>query len=106
MDGSQGKPQSLRCLRRPANRLPFVSHSYTIFNPITQAEKCDKNGDYIRKWVPELKDVEGKAIFAPYDRLSKAEFDKLGYPKPHVNFEETAERAKERYKRAPNSGDI
>ena len=80
--------------------------SYTIFNPITQAEKCDKNGDYIRKWVPELKNVEGKAIFAPYDRLSKAEFEKLGYPKPHVNFEETSQRAKERYKRDLHSQEI
>lgn len=79
---------------------------YMIFNPITQAEKCDKNGDYIRKWVPELKNVEGKAIFAPYDRLSKEEFEKLGYPKPHVNFDETAQRAKERYKRDLHSADI
>ena len=68
--------------------------------------RCDKNGDYIRKWVPELKDVEGKAIFAPYDRLSKEEFEKLGYPKPHVDFAETAQRAKERYKRDLHSGDI
>ncbi|KAF2486015.1 DNA photolyase, FAD-binding/Cryptochrome [Neohortaea acidophila] len=80
--------------------------NYTMFNPITQAEKCDKNGDYIRKWVPELKDVPGKAIFAPYDRLSKEEFQKLGYPEPHVNFDETAQRAKERYKRDLHSADI
>ena len=47
---------------------------YTIFNPISQAEKCDKDGDYIRKWVPELKDVEGKAIFA----VSNQRGDELG----------------------------
>lgn len=77
--------------------------SYTFFNPITQAEKCDPKGDYIRKWVPELKDLEGKAIFAPYDRLSKAEFQKLGYPEPHVDFNETSARAKERYKMGTHS---
>jgi deoxyribodipyrimidine photo-lyase len=77
--------------------------SYTFFNPITQAERLDKDGDYIRAWVPELKDVQGKAIFAPYDRLSKEEFEKLGYPKPHVDFNETAARAKERYKMAIHS---
>lgn len=56
--------------------------SYTVFNPVSQAEKNDPDGDYIRRWVPELKDVKGKAVFAPYERLSKKEFDKLGYPKP------------------------
>ncbi|EME39044.1 hypothetical protein DOTSEDRAFT_160926, partial [Dothistroma septosporum NZE10] len=73
--------------------------SYTIFNPVVQAEKCDPNGDYIRKWVPELKDVKGKAVFDPYNRLSKSEFEKLGYPAPHVDFKESQQRAKERYKR-------
>lgn len=80
--------------------------SYTVFSPISQAEKCDPNGDYIRKWVPELKNVKGKAIFAPHERLSKAEFEKLGYPKPHVDFSETAQRAKERYKRDLHSEDV
>ncbi|KAK5164287.1 uncharacterized protein LTR77_009981 [Saxophila tyrrhenica] len=80
--------------------------SYTIFNPITQAEKCDKEGAYIRKWVPELQDVPGKAVFAPFDRLSEKEFERLGYPRPHVDFGETAQRAKERYKRDLHSGDL
>lgn len=73
--------------------------SYTIFNPVVQAEKCDPNGDYIRKWVPELKDVKGKAVFDPFNRLSQGEFEKLGYPEPHVEFRESQTRAKERYKR-------
>ncbi|CAK1358834.1 unnamed protein product [Cercospora beticola] len=72
--------------------------SYTIFNPVVQAEKCDKEGDYIRKWVPELKELKGKDIFDPYNRLSKEEFEKLGYPAPHVDFKESQQRAKERYK--------
>ncbi|KAJ4358196.1 uncharacterized protein N0V89_002775 [Didymosphaeria variabile] len=72
--------------------------SYTVFNPVSQAEKNDPDGEYIRRWVPELKDVKGKAIFAPYDRLSKEEFEKLGYPKPHVDWKETKQRAIERFK--------
>ncbi|KAK3079155.1 hypothetical protein LTR53_020610, partial [Teratosphaeriaceae sp. CCFEE 6253] len=39
--------------------------SYTVFNPVIQAEKHDPNGDFIRKWVPELRGVVGKAVFAP-----------------------------------------
>ncbi|KAL8243749.1 hypothetical protein R6Q59_010007 [Mikania micrantha] len=73
--------------------------SYTIFNPVSQAEKNDPDGEYIRKWVPELKDVEGKAVFSPYERLSEEEFEKLGYPKPHVDWKETKQRAIERFKR-------
>ena len=72
--------------------------SYTVFNPVSQAERNEPDGDYIRKWVPELKDVQGKAIFAPYERLSKEEFEKLGYPKPHVDWKKTKQRCMERFK--------
>ena len=72
--------------------------SYTVFNPVSQAEKNDPDGEFIRKWVPELKDVKGKAVFDPYHRLSKEEFEKLGYPKPHVDWKETKARAMERFK--------
>ena len=73
--------------------------SYTVFNPVSQAEKNDPDGDYIRKWIPELKDVKGKAIFDPYARLSKAEFNKLGYPEPYIDWKETKARCLERFKR-------
>ncbi|KAE9964523.1 hypothetical protein BLS_008263 [Venturia inaequalis] len=65
----------------------------------TQAEKNDPNGDYIRRWVPELKNVKGKAVFDPFHRLSKEEFGKLGYPEPYVDWKETKARCLERYKR-------
>lgn len=73
--------------------------SYTVFNPVSQAEKNDPEGEYIRKWVPELRGVEGKAVFAPSERLSKGEFENLGYPRPYVDWRETKERARERFKR-------
>jgi deoxyribodipyrimidine photo-lyase len=80
--------------------------SYTIFNPVVQAEKHDPDGDYIRKWVPELKDVKGKAIFSPHDRLSAAEFKKLNYPAPHVDFGDSSQRAKERYKKGIATSEV
>ncbi|KAL8765120.1 MAG: hypothetical protein Q9209_007703 [Squamulea sp. 1 TL-2023] len=73
--------------------------SYTVFNPVSQAEKNDPEGGYIREWVPELRNVKGKAVFDPYHRLSESEFEKLGYPKPYVDWKETKERCMERYKR-------
>ena len=72
--------------------------SYTVFNPVSQAERNDPDGEYIRRWVPELKDVKGKAVFDPFHRLSTEEFKKLGYPEPHVDFNETKARCMERYK--------
>ena len=72
--------------------------SYTVFNPVSQAERNDPQGQYIRRWVPELKHLEGKAIFDPHGRLSKQEFEKLGYPAPHVDWHQTKARAIERFK--------
>lgn len=72
--------------------------SYTVFNPVSQAEKNDPDGEYIRKWVPELKDAKGKAVFDPYHRLPKEEFEKLGYPAPYVDWSKTKARAIERFK--------
>ncbi|KAI0196390.1 FAD binding domain of DNA photolyase-domain-containing protein [Astrocystis sublimbata] len=72
--------------------------SYTVFNPVAQAEKCDPHGDFIRKYVPELKDVKGKAVFDPFHRLEREEFEKLGYPEPHVDYKESKERCIKRYK--------
>ena len=32
--------------------------TFRIFNPILQGEKFDKEGKYVRKWVPELKNIQ------------------------------------------------
>ena len=77
--------------------------SLTVFNPVLQAEKCDPAGNYIRKWIPELRNVFGKAIFDPYHRMQPKEFEKLGYPAPQErqkDLQDCKKRALERYKRA------
>ena len=33
---------------------------YRVFNPVTQGQKFDPDGDYVRRWVPELRDVAGQ----------------------------------------------
>lgn len=72
--------------------------SYTVVNPVSQAEKNDPEGAYIRQWVPELRHVQGKAVFDPFHRLEGAAFEKLGYPRPHVDWKETKERCVQRFK--------
>lgn len=43
---------------------------FRIFNPITQSEKFDPNGDFIRIYLPELKVVPAKHIHFPHDYLA------------------------------------
>lgn len=71
---------------------------FRIFNPLLQSEKFDPDGEYIRQWVPELRDVKGKAIHDPYGRGSGAIAKKNGYPKPCVEHAVMRKLALERYK--------
>ncbi|KAF2840979.1 hypothetical protein M501DRAFT_990911 [Patellaria atrata CBS 101060] len=71
---------------------------FRIFNPLLQSEKFDADGEYIRKWVPELRDVKGKAIHDPYGRGEGKLAAKNGYPKPVVDHKICRERALARYK--------
>jgi deoxyribodipyrimidine photo-lyase len=40
---------------------------FRIFNPVAQAESFDPDGDYVRKWVPELNHLRGGAVHRPWD---------------------------------------
>lgn len=71
---------------------------FRIFNPTLQSEKFDESGEYIRKWLPELRDVKGKAIHEPYARGAEAIAKKNGYPRPIVEHKASRARALERYK--------
>lgn len=76
---------------------------FRIFNPIIQGYKFDPDGHYTKKWVPELKDVPNKQLFAPWE-LSDMELltagVKLGadYPHPIIKHEDGRERALAAYK--------
>jgi deoxyribodipyrimidine photo-lyase len=57
---------------------------FRVFNPVTQGEKFDPQGEYVRRWVPELRDVEGlegKKVHQPW-KLSSPPSD---YPAPIVD---------------------
>jgi deoxyribodipyrimidine photo-lyase len=53
------------------------SRPYRKFNPIRQAQRFDPDGVYVRRYVPELKAIEGGAVHQPW-KLP----DKLDYPGP------------------------
>lgn len=73
---------------------------FRIFNPLRQSERFDPDGEYIRQWVPELRDIEGKAIHEPYNRGAGPIAQKNDYPRPIVDHAASRDRALERYKKA------
>jgi deoxyribodipyrimidine photo-lyase len=54
-----------------------------VLNPIRQARRFDPDGDYVRRFVPELAAIRGRAIHEPW-RLAPEERAKLDYPEPIV----------------------
>jgi deoxyribodipyrimidine photo-lyase len=81
-----------------------------MFNPVIQGERYDPDGSYVRRWVPELADVAGKAVHQPQEDRGAAAgsvsggvatlFDSAqgpassdgGYPGPMVDHREARER--------------
>lgn len=71
---------------------------FRIFNPITQGEKFDPNGVYVRKFVPELKNMPNDFIHKPWEAsplILKAAGVTLGttYPHPIVDHASAREKA-------------
>jgi deoxyribodipyrimidine photo-lyase len=58
-----------------------------VLNPVRQAERFDPQGDYVRRYLPELESVRGKAIFRPW--LAEG-FERVDYPEPIVDHDEAA----------------
>ena len=85
-----------------------ASPYFRIFNPMTQGEKFDPNGDYVRRWCPELAKLPDKFIHAPFkadDETLKAAGIVLGknYPKPIVDHDAARKAAMEGYKATKTS---
>ncbi|MEQ8516209.1 MAG: deoxyribodipyrimidine photo-lyase, partial [Chromatocurvus sp.] len=71
---------------------------FRIFNPTTQGEKFDATGDYVRRWVPELKNLPDKHLHKPWEAPEAVLQDagiSLGdeYPQPLVDHREAREAA-------------
>ncbi|MBB37130.1 MAG: deoxyribodipyrimidine photolyase [Hirschia sp.] len=81
-----------------ADAAPF----FRIFNPITQGEKFDPDGDYVRRWIPEIAELDNKWLHSPWNAPQSA-LDRAGivlgqtYPKPIVDHSGARERALEAY---------
>jgi deoxyribodipyrimidine photo-lyase len=73
-----------------------ASPFYRVFNPITQGRKFDPSGDYVRRYVPELRSVEGAAVHEPWDLPAGLP---SGYPERIVDHAAERLEALARYER-------
>jgi deoxyribodipyrimidine photo-lyase len=69
---------------------------FRIFNPVTQGERFDPDGEYVRRYVPELARLPGAAAHRPWDAAGGAP----DYPPRCVDHAERREQALRRYREA------
>ena len=68
---------------------------FRIFNPVSQSEKFDPDGKFLREWLPELKHLDNTQIHEPY---ASKQISKLNYPKPIVDLKASRAEAIEVFK--------
>lgn len=68
---------------------------FRIFNPWLQQIKFDKDCAYIKKWIPELRNVDSKIIHSWYKQTN---YEIKNYPKPMVDHAHESARSKLIYK--------
>ncbi|MBN7771498.1 deoxyribodipyrimidine photo-lyase [Marinobacter daepoensis] len=66
---------------------------FRVFNPVTQSERFDPKGEFIRQWVPELATLDNKRIHDP----SAGAVIPKGYPRPIVDLKESRKEAIARF---------
>ena len=66
---------------------------FRIFNPTSQAERFDPDGDYVRRWVPELASLPGASVHTPGAVA--------GYPTPMVDHSVERDEAMSRFRSLP-----
>jgi len=81
-----------------ADAAPF----FRIFNPVSQGEKFDANGDYVRKWIPELANMPDRWVHQPWEAPRKLR-DTCDYPEPIVSHAIAREVALEAFQKIRKS---
>lgn len=69
---------------------------FRIFNPVSQSMKFDPQGAYIHEYVPELRDLSGDELHAPW-KLPSLLRSQLDYPDPIVDLSDSRRKAIEAF---------
>jgi deoxyribodipyrimidine photo-lyase len=73
---------------------------FRIFNPISQSQKFDPQGRFIRHWLPELAHLDNRAIHDP--SALAGVFGAVDYPRPIVDLRRSRERALAAFQQLPS----
>ena len=76
---------------------------FRIFNPKSQSERFDPTGEFIRKWLPELKGLPTDALHEPIRKFNAAKLKGLGYCEPMVDHAKARITAIEAFKKVYSS---
>jgi deoxyribodipyrimidine photo-lyase len=74
-----------------------ASPYFRVFNPVTQGRRFDPHGDYVRRWVPELRHLASGAAHEPWKHDNG--YDQ-GYPRRVVDHDDERKETLARYERA------
>jgi deoxyribodipyrimidine photo-lyase len=69
---------------------------HRVFNPVTQGRKFDPDGEYVKRWVPELRGLDKRHVHEPWTAPGGVP---AGYPAPIVDHAEERREALDRYER-------
>lgn len=83
------------CASTGTDSVPY----FRIFNPVTQSKNFDPNGEFIKKYCPELTSLSSKEIHDPWEACPE-KMEAIGYPKPIIDYKLARERALSAYKSA------
>jgi deoxyribodipyrimidine photo-lyase len=70
---------------------------FRIFNPVTQGQKWDPTGAYVRRWVPELGSMPDRYVHSPWEAADRP-LDAGDYPDPIVDHKAERDEALARYR--------
>ncbi len=75
---------------------------FRVFNPVLQGKKFDPNGEYVRKWIPELQGIADRYVHEPWESLSTGSNSKSinGYPLPIVDHREARKTTLDAFEKA------
>lgn len=75
---------------------------HRIFNPLRQGLAFDPDGDYVRRWIPELSDFAGASAHEPWKSAGTLGGpDPRGYPDPIVDLKAERDEALRRFRALP-----
>lgn len=76
------------------DRVPYVR----IYNPFTQARDVDPKCEYIKEWIPELRQLDSQMILK-WDSASEEVSNSVGYPLPIVDYDRERRIQERKYKK-------